>query len=85
MNGTPAALRPRPVRISSDPAYLDTIGPLLSAAQAAVGDVPALLDLAKAAGATAPKPGDGRTAICGNPRLRHRRRRRRGTCAGAAP
>ena len=52
----------RPVRISSDPAYLDTIGPLLSAAQAAVGDVPALLDLAKAAGATAPKPGEGRTA-----------------------
>jgi alkylation response protein AidB-like acyl-CoA dehydrogenase len=62
MNGTPAAPRPRPVRISSDPAYLDTIGPLLSAAQAAVGDVPALLDLAKAAGATAPKPGEGRTA-----------------------
>src|SRR4051794_9949312 len=62
MNGTPAAPRPRPVRISSDPAYLDTIGPLLSAAQAAVGDVPALLDLARAAGATAPKPGEGRTA-----------------------
>jgi alkylation response protein AidB-like acyl-CoA dehydrogenase len=60
MNGTPAA--PRPVRISSDPAYLDTIGPLLSAAQAAVGDVTALLDLARTAGVTASKPGEGRTA-----------------------
>ncbi|MFF2031019.1 acyl-CoA dehydrogenase family protein [Arthrobacter sp. NPDC058192] len=60
MNGTPAA--PRPVRISSAPAYLHTIGPLLSAAQAGVGDVTALLDLAKGAGVTAPKPGEGRTA-----------------------
>ncbi|WP_223987684.1 acyl-CoA dehydrogenase family protein [Arthrobacter sp. NicSoilB8] len=35
----------------------------MAEAQAAVGDVPALLDLAKAAAATAPKPGEGRTAF----------------------
>jgi len=67
----PARIRPvrigpttvSPVRISSAAGDLDAISPLLAEAQAAVGDVPALLDLAKAAAATAPKPGEGRTAF----------------------
>ena len=63
MNGIPTAHYPLPVRISSAAAALDALSPLLSEAHAAVGDVPALLDLAKAAAATAPKPGDGRTAF----------------------
>ena len=52
-----------PVRISSADPDLNAIGPLLTGAQAAVGDVPALLDLAKAAAEAAPKPGEGRTAF----------------------
>ncbi len=63
MNGTPASHHPQPLLISSAAADLDAISPLLSAAQAAVGDVPALLDLAKEAAATAPTPGEGRTAF----------------------
>ena len=63
MNGTPASHDPLPVVISSAAADLDAISPLLSKAQAAVGDVPALLDLAREAAATAPKPGEGRTAF----------------------
>ena len=63
MNGIPISHHPLPVRISSAAADLETISPLLSEAQDAVGDVPALLELAKAAAATAPKPGDGRTAF----------------------
>ena len=68
MNGNSPSHSPlpamiRPVRISSGAADLDAIGPLLSEAQAAVGDVPALLDLAKTAGTMAPKPGEGRTAF----------------------
>ncbi|AXJ09645.1 acyl-CoA dehydrogenase family protein [Arthrobacter sp. PM3] len=68
MNGTPAShhvipARISPVRISSSAAELDAIRPLLSEAQAAIGDVPALLDLAKTVAATAPKPGEGRTAF----------------------
>ncbi|WP_155855832.1 acyl-CoA dehydrogenase family protein [Arthrobacter sp. 9MFCol3.1] len=63
MNGIPISHHPLPVRISSATADLETISPLLSEAQAAVGDVPALLELAKSAAAAAPKPGDGRTAF----------------------
>ena len=63
MNGTPNAPLPSAVRISSSAAELDTIRPLLAAAQAAAGDVPALLDLAKATARTAPKPGEGNTAL----------------------
>jgi len=50
------------VRISSAPDELTGLGPLLDAAEASVGDVPALLALAKEAGRIAPKPGTGRTA-----------------------
>ena len=63
MNGIPTSHHPLPVRISSAGTDLETISPLLSEAQAAVGDVPALLDLAKSVAATAPKPGEGRTAF----------------------
>lgn len=65
MNGTHRPLPSviSPVRISSGAAGLAAISPLLTEAQAAVGDVPALLDLAKTAAATAPKPGEGRTAF----------------------
>jgi hypothetical protein len=62
MNGTRYVHSPRPVRISSSPAELAALGPLLDTAQRAVGDVPALLDLARSAEAAAPKPGAGRTA-----------------------
>jgi hypothetical protein len=63
MNGTLNAHSPLPVSISSSVAELAEIAPLLAAAKAAVGDVPALLDLAKAVSAMAPKPGEGRTAF----------------------
>ncbi|MEC5179210.1 acyl-CoA dehydrogenase family protein [Arthrobacter sp. CG_A4] len=63
MNGTPDVHPPRPVRISSAPEELAALRPLLDAAQPAVGDVPALLELAKAAEEAAPKPGTGRTAF----------------------
>lgn len=63
MNGTPDTTLPSAVRISSSAAELDAIRPLLAAAHAAAGDVPALLDLAKAAARTAPRPGEGATAL----------------------
>lgn len=63
MNGTPNVHPPRAVRISSAPQELAALRPLLDAAQQAVGDVPALLDLAKAAADAAPNPGEGRTAF----------------------
>ncbi|MCU1532266.1 MAG: hypothetical protein JWO49_1837 [Arthrobacter sp.] len=63
MNGTLDVRPPRAVGISSSAAELAEIGPLLVAAKAAVGDAPALLDLAKAVADKAPKPGDGRTGF----------------------
>lgn len=63
MNGTHNAHPPRAVRISSSTADLAAVGPMLEAAHAAVGDVPALLELAKAVAATAPRPGEGRTGF----------------------
>ncbi len=63
MNGTPHDQPPLAVRISSAPEDLAALNPLLAAAQSAVGDVPTLLDLAKTAEETAPKPGEGRTAF----------------------
>src|SRR6478672_9676819 len=63
MNATQDARPPRAVRISSTPDELAGLGPLLDAAAAGVGDVPALLALAKDLGETAPKPGSGRTAF----------------------
>lgn len=63
MTGTSTVDSPRAVRISSSETELDTLGPLLSAAHAASGDVPALLDLARTAAGTAPLPGAGRTAL----------------------
>ncbi|MDI3210703.1 acyl-CoA dehydrogenase family protein [Arthrobacter sp. AL12] len=62
MNRTPDSPRPAAVRISSAPEQLAGLTPLLEAARAAAGDVPALLELAKAAAAAAPLPGGGRTA-----------------------
>src|SRR6478672_9214188 len=63
MNATQDARPPRAVRISSTPDELAGLGPLLETAEAGVGDVPALLALAKDLGETAPKPGSGRTAF----------------------
>lgn len=63
MNGTHNPQPPPAVRIISAAAELAEIGPILGAAQAAAGNVPALLDLAKAVAETAPKPGQGRTAF----------------------
>ena len=63
MNGTPDVHPLRPVRISSAPQELAALRPLLDAAQLAVGDVPALLELVKTAEEAAPKPGNGRTAF----------------------
>ena len=63
MNRTPDSPRPRAVRISSAPEDLAGLSPLLDDARSAVGDVPALLELAKAAEEAAPKPGEGRTAF----------------------
>ena len=62
MNRTPDSQRPLAVRISSAPEQLAGLTPLLETARSAVGDIPALLELAKAAAATAPLPGGGRTA-----------------------
>ena len=53
---------PRAVRISSTPEQLDAMAPLLKSVREAVGDVPALLALARDAGRTAPRPGGGSTA-----------------------
>lgn len=62
MNRTPDSQRPLAVRISSPQEHLAGLSPLLTAARSAVGDVPALLELAKAAAAAAPNPGEGETA-----------------------
>ncbi|MCT9871922.1 acyl-CoA dehydrogenase family protein [Paenarthrobacter aurescens] len=51
-----------PVRISSEPVQLQALEPMLEKVRAAVGDVPALLAIAKEIGLTAPKPGEGNTA-----------------------
>ncbi|MFJ4267782.1 acyl-CoA dehydrogenase family protein [Paenarthrobacter nicotinovorans] len=53
---------PQPVRISSVPVQLQALEPLLHQVHAAVGDVPALLAIAKDIGQTAPLPGEGNTA-----------------------
>jgi alkylation response protein AidB-like acyl-CoA dehydrogenase len=53
---------PRAVRIRSTPEQLDAMAPLLGSVREAVGDVPALLALARDAGRTAPRPGEGSTA-----------------------
>jgi alkylation response protein AidB-like acyl-CoA dehydrogenase len=63
MHRTPDSRRTVAVRISSPPEDLAGLSPLLEAARSAVGDVPALLELAKAAAAAAPLPGGGRTAL----------------------
>jgi alkylation response protein AidB-like acyl-CoA dehydrogenase len=52
----------QPVRISSEPAQLQALEPVLEKVRAAVGDVPALLTIAEDIGRTAPKPGEGSTA-----------------------
>jgi hypothetical protein len=53
---------PRPVRIGSAADRLEAMAPLLESVREAVGDVPALLALARDLGRTAPRPGEGRTA-----------------------
>ncbi|MET1063866.1 MAG: acyl-CoA dehydrogenase family protein [Arthrobacter sp.] len=63
MNPTADARQLLAVRISSAPEHLAGLEPLLATARSAVGDVPALLELAKAAADAAPKPGEGRTAF----------------------
>ncbi|WP_426004040.1 acyl-CoA dehydrogenase family protein [Paenarthrobacter sp. NyZ202] len=50
------------VRISSEPAQLQALHPLLQRVQDAVDDVPALLAIAGDVGSTAPHPGQGNTA-----------------------
>lgn len=52
----------QPVRISSEPVQLQALEPMLEKVRAAVGDVPALLVIARDIGQTAPKPGEGNTA-----------------------
>ncbi|WP_159705831.1 acyl-CoA dehydrogenase family protein [Arthrobacter sp. 18067] len=52
----------QPVRISSEPAQLQALEPMLEKMREAVGDVPALLAIAEEIGQTAPKPGEGNTA-----------------------
>ncbi|MFF1832160.1 acyl-CoA dehydrogenase family protein [Paenarthrobacter sp. NPDC058040] len=51
----------QPVRISSEPAQLQALHPVLEAVGELVGDVPALLEIAKDIGQTAPHPGQGST------------------------
>jgi alkylation response protein AidB-like acyl-CoA dehydrogenase len=63
MNATQDSSPPRAVRISSAAGELDSLEPVLAAAEAGIGDVPALLALAKDVGATAPCPGSGQTAL----------------------
>ncbi|MEO5994216.1 MAG: acyl-CoA dehydrogenase family protein [Arthrobacter sp.] len=63
MNRKPSSQQPLAVRISSGPERLAGLGPLLAEARSAVGDVQALLELAKSAAETAPNPGEGRTAF----------------------
>ena len=62
MNATQDSPAPQAVRISSAPDELAGLGPVLAAAKAGVGDVPALLALARGVGQGAPRPGAGRTA-----------------------
>ena len=50
------------MRISSTPDRLGAMAPLLGSVREAVGDVPALLALARDIGRTAPRPGEGSTA-----------------------
>ena len=57
MNATQDPRSLRAVRISSALEELAGLGPLLECAEAGIGDVPALLALAKDVGETAPKPG----------------------------
>lgn len=52
---------PQGVRISSTPGRLDAMAPLLGSVSESVGDVPALLALARDIGRTAPRPGEGST------------------------
>ncbi|NWL11285.1 hypothetical protein DM793_08235 [Paenarthrobacter nitroguajacolicus] len=52
----------QPVRISSEPAQLQALEPVLKKVRGAVGDVQALLAIAEDIGRTAPKPGEGSTA-----------------------
>ncbi len=63
MNEPSTAHSPRAVSISSTDAELESLKPLLSAARTATGDVQGLLGLAMLAAETAPKPGEGRTAL----------------------
>jgi hypothetical protein len=65
MNRTDDGPAPRAVRISSTARQLEGIALLVASVSEAVGDVPALLDLAQETGLTAPKPGEGNTALCG--------------------
>ena len=51
----------QPVLISSEPVQLQALQPTLDAVHAHIGDVPALLDIAKDIGRTAPHPGQGST------------------------
>ncbi|MFE4194660.1 acyl-CoA dehydrogenase family protein [Paenarthrobacter sp. NPDC056912] len=51
-----------PVRISSHPAQLQALEPVLKKVRTRVGDIPALLALAEDIGHAAPKPGEGSTA-----------------------
>ncbi|MDI2034683.1 acyl-CoA dehydrogenase family protein [Paenarthrobacter nitroguajacolicus] len=53
---------PQPVRISSAPVQLQALEPALEKISAAVGDVPALISIAREIGHTAPMPGEGSTA-----------------------
>lgn len=53
---------PQPVRISSEPAQLQALEPVLKKVRTAVGDVPALLAIAEDIGRTSPEPGEGSTA-----------------------
>lgn len=52
----------QPVRISSEPAQLQALEPILEAVSELVGDVPALLEVAKDIAQTVPHPGEGSTA-----------------------
>ncbi|MBP2269049.1 alkylation response protein AidB-like acyl-CoA dehydrogenase [Pseudarthrobacter sp. PvP004] len=52
----------QPVRLSSEPAQLQALEPVLEKVRASVGDVPTLLTIAEDIGRTAPKPGEGNTA-----------------------
>ena len=63
MNGTSDDTPPLPVQIGSAKDDLAVMGPLLTAVRFNIGNVPALLDIAKTVQGTAPKPGEGRTTF----------------------